>query len=107
VPQVVVRRLPDSGRMSLYLASHAGTIRGMEDAEARALLDELTAHATERRFVYSHRWRVGDLVIWDDRCTMHRGMDFDDQRYARDMRRATVSDVAPTCEQMGLPVAAE
>lgn len=107
VPQVLVRRLQDSGRMSLYLASHAGAIRGMADDEARELIDELTAHATQRQFVHSHRWRVKDLVIWDDRCTMHRGMDFDDQRYARDMRRATVSDVAPTCEQMGLAVAAE
>jgi alpha-ketoglutarate-dependent 2,4-dichlorophenoxyacetate dioxygenase len=107
VPQVLVRRLQDSGRMSLYIASHAGAIRGMADAEAKKLLDELTAHATQRQFVYSHRWRVKDLVIWDDRCTMHRGMEFDDQRFARDMRRATVSDVAPTCEQMGLAVAAE
>ena len=107
VPQVLVRRLPDSGRMSLYIASHIGAIRGMADAEARQLVEELTAHATQRQFVYGHRWRVNDLVIWDDRCTMHRGMDFDDQRYARDMRRATVSDVAPTCEQMGLSVAAE
>lgn len=107
VPQVMVRRLQDSGRMSLYIASHIGAIRGMADAEAKALVDELTAHATQRQFVYSHRWRVNDLVIWDDRCTMHRGLEFDDQRYARDMRRATVSDVAPTCEQMGLGVAAE
>ena len=107
VPQVLVRRLQDSGRMSLYIASHAGAIRGMADAEAKKLLEELTAHATQRQFVYSHRWRVKDLVIWDDRCTMHRGMEFDDQRFARDMRRATVSDVAPTCEQMGLAVAAE
>jgi len=107
VPQVLARRLPDSGRMSLYVASHAGTIRGMDDAEARKLIDELIAHGSQRQFVHSHRWRVNDLVIWDDRCTMHRGMDFDDQRYKRDMRRATVSDVAPTCEQMGLAVAAE
>lgn len=107
VPQVLVRRLQDSGRMSLYIASHIGAIRGMPDAEARALVEELTAHATQRQFVHAHRWRVKDLVIWDDRCTMHRGMEFDDQRYARDMRRATVSDVAPTCEQMGLAVAAE
>jgi alpha-ketoglutarate-dependent 2,4-dichlorophenoxyacetate dioxygenase len=107
VPQVLVRRLQDSGRMSLYIASHAGAIRGMADAEARQLIDELTAHATQRQFVHAHRWRQGDLVIWDDRCTMHRGMAFDDQRYKRDMRRATVSDVAPTCEQMGLAVAAE
>ena len=107
VPQVVARRLPDSGRVSLYLASHAGAIRGMPQPEAEALLKELIEHATQRQFVYSHRWRVKDLVIWDDRCTMHRGMEFDDQRYKRDMRRATVSDVAPTCEQMGLAVAAE
>jgi len=107
VPQVLVRRLPDSGRMSLYIASHAGAIRGMPDDEARQLIDELTAHATQRQFVHAHRWREKDLVIWDNRCTMHRGMAFDDQRYKRDMRRATVSDVAPTCEQMGLAVAAE
>ena len=107
VPQVLARKLPDSGRMSLYIASHAGAIRGMADDAARKLLDELTAHATQRQFVYSHRWRAKDLVIWDNRCTMHRGMEFDDQRYKRDMRRATVSDVAPTCEQMGLAVAAE
>ena len=107
VPQVLVRKLPDSGRMSLYIASHAGAIRGMADTEARKLLDELTAHATQRQFVHSHRWRAKDLVIWDNRCTMHRGMEFDDQHYKRDMRRATVSDVAPTCEQMGLAVAAE
>ncbi len=107
VPQVLARKLPDSGRMSLYIASHAGAIRGMADDEARKLLDELTAHATQRQFVHSHRWRGKDLVIWDNRCTMHRGMEFDDQRCKRDMRRATVSDVAPTCEQMGLAVAAE
>jgi alpha-ketoglutarate-dependent 2,4-dichlorophenoxyacetate dioxygenase len=107
VPQVLVRRLPDSGRMSLYIASHAGAIRGMPDDEARQLIDELTAHVTQRQFVHAHRWREKDLVIWDNRCTMHRGMEFDDQRYKRDMRRATVSDVAPTCEQMGLSVAAE
>jgi len=107
VPQVMVRRLQDSGRMSLYLASHAGAISGMPKQEAETLLEELIEHATQRQFVYSHRWRVNDLVMWDDRCTMHRGLDFDDQRYKRDMRRATVSDVAPTCEQMGLAVAAE
>ena len=107
VPQVLVRRLQDSGRMSLYLASHAGAISGLSKADAEALLKELIEHATQRQFVYSHRWRVNDLVMWDDRCTMHRGIEFDDQRFKRDMRRATVSDVAPTCEQMGLAVAAE
>jgi alpha-ketoglutarate-dependent 2,4-dichlorophenoxyacetate dioxygenase len=107
VPQVLARRLPDSGRMSLYVASHAGAIRGMPRDEALKLIDELIAHATQRQFVYTHRWRVNDLVMWDNRCTMHRGLEFDDQRYKRDMRRATVSDVAPTCQQMGLQVAAE
>ncbi len=107
VPQVLVRRLQDSGRMSLYLASHAGAIRGMNHDDAERLLKELIDHATQRQFVYTHRWRVNDLVMWDDRCTMHRGTDFDDQRWRRDMRRATVSDVAPTCQQMGLAAAAE
>ncbi len=107
VPQVLVRRLQNSGRMSLYVASHAGAIRGMARPDAERLIGELIDHATQRQFVYTHRWRVNDLVMWDDRCTMHRGLAFDDQRYKRDMRRATVSDVAPTCEQMGLAVAAE
>jgi alpha-ketoglutarate-dependent 2,4-dichlorophenoxyacetate dioxygenase len=104
VPQMLVRTIPQSGRVSLYLASHAGRIRGMSDAEARALLGELIAHTTQRQFVYTHRWRVGDLVMWDNRCTMHRGREFDDLRYARDMQRATVSDIANTCEQAGVPI---
>ena len=81
---------------------------GLADDDAAQLLTELTAHATQRQFVYTHRWRVGDLVMWDNRCTMHRGTDYDDLRWPRDMQRATVSDVAPTCEQEGIavPVAA-
>jgi alpha-ketoglutarate-dependent 2,4-dichlorophenoxyacetate dioxygenase len=108
VPQVLVRVIPESGRKSLYLASHAGRIFGMPDAEGRALIDELIEHATRRQFVYTHRWRVHDLVMWDNRCTMHRGKAYDDLRWPRDMQRATVSDVAPTCEQEGVavPVAA-
>ena len=106
VPQVLVRTIPETGRKSLYLASHAGRIFGMSEPEGRTLIDELVAHATQRQFVYTHRWRVHDLVIWDDRCTMHRGTDFDDLRWKRDMQRATVSDVANTCEQAGIAVAA-
>ena len=106
VPQVLVRVIPESGRKSLYLASHAGRIFGMPDAEGRALIDELIEHATQRQFVYAHRWRVGDLVMWDDRCTMHRGTAFDDLRFRRDVQRATVSDVANTCEQQGIAIAA-
>jgi alpha-ketoglutarate-dependent 2,4-dichlorophenoxyacetate dioxygenase len=106
VPQVLVRTIPESGRKSLYLASHAGRIFGMAEAEGRALIDELVAHATQRQFVYTHRWRLHDLVIWDNRCTMHRGTEFDDLRWKRDMQRATVCDVANTCEQAGIAIAA-
>jgi alpha-ketoglutarate-dependent 2,4-dichlorophenoxyacetate dioxygenase len=106
VPQVLVRTLPDSGRKSLYLASHAGRIFGMSEPEGRALIDELVAHATQRQFIYTHRWRIHDLVIWDNRCTMHRGTDFDDLRWKRDMQRATVSDVANSCEQANVAIEA-
>jgi len=105
VPQVMSRTIPENGRKTLYVASHIGHIAGMPDVEARALVDRLIAHATQRQFVYSHRWRVHDLVMWDDRCTMHRGTDFDDLRWPRDVRRATVNDVANTCEQEGIAVA--
>src|SRR6516165_5244498 len=106
VPQVVVRTNPESGRKSLYLASHAGRILGMPEAEGRALIDQLIAHATQRQFVYTHRWRVHDLVMWDNRCTMHRGTEFDDLRWKRDVQRATVCDIANSCEQEGIEVAA-
>ena len=106
VPQLLVRTIPESGRKSLYLASHAGRIIGMADAEGRALIEELIAHITQRQFVYTHRWRPKDLVMWDNRCTMHRGTDFDDLRWVRDMHRTTVSDVANTCEQAGIAVPA-
>lgn len=92
VQRPLVRTLADSGRRSLYLASHIGRIRGLDDAAAQALVEQLIAHATERRFTYLHRWRVGDLVLWDNRCTLHRGTPFDDTRHARDMQRATTSD---------------
>jgi alpha-ketoglutarate-dependent 2,4-dichlorophenoxyacetate dioxygenase len=106
VPQLLVRTIPESGRKSLYLASHAGRILGMSEHEGRTLIDELVAHSTQRQFVYTHRWRVYDLVIWDNRCTMHRGTDFDDLRWKRDMQRATVSNVANSCEQEGVAIAA-
>jgi len=95
VPQVLVRTHPGSGRQSLYLSSHAGRIRGMEEPEARMLLLDLTEHATQERFVYSHRWTVGDLVMWDNRCTMHRARAYDETQ-VRDMHRTTVSDGRPT-----------
>jgi alpha-ketoglutarate-dependent 2,4-dichlorophenoxyacetate dioxygenase len=104
VPQVLVRTIPQSQRKSLYVASHAGRIWGMPDDEGRALIDELIAHVTQRQFTYTHRWRPHELIMWDNRCTMHRGTDFDDLRWVRDMRRVTVSDVANSCEQEGVPI---
>ena len=99
VPQTIVRIHPGSGRKTLYLASHASHIIGWPETQGRALLDQLMTFATKPRFVYQHRWRAGDLVVWDNRCTLHRGRPYDDANFRRDMRRTTVEDSAPTCEQ--------
>jgi alpha-ketoglutarate-dependent 2,4-dichlorophenoxyacetate dioxygenase len=106
VPQVLVRIHPGSGRKTLYLGAHASHIVGWPAEQGRTLLNELTAFATERRFVYQHHWRAGDLLVWDNRCTLHRGRPFDDASARRDMRRTTVEDVAPTLEQPGVALAA-
>ena len=107
VPQVMVRRIPESGRKSLYIASHIGRVLGLPQEEGDTLVDELIAHASQRQFVHTHRWRQNDLVMWDDRCTMHRGLAYDDERWRRDIQRATVSDEINTCEREGIVVAAE
>ena len=101
VPQVLVRHHAASGRTSLYLASHASHIIGWPVEKGRALLEELIAFATQPQFVYQHHWTVGDLVIWDNRCTMHRGRPYDDT-HRRVLHRTTVSDRANTLEQEGL-----
>ena len=101
VPQALVRHHPASGRTSLYLASHASHVIGWPVERGRALLEELIAFATQLQFVYQHRWTVGDLVIWDNRCTMHRGRPYDDTQ-RRVLHRTTVSDRATTLEQEGL-----
>lgn len=88
--QYLVQTHPSSGRKSLYLGSHASHIVSMPIEEGRALLAELTAHATQAQFVYQHKWQVGDLLIWDNRCTMHRATPFDDFAERRDLRRTTV-----------------
>ena len=106
VPQVLVRTIPENGRKSLYVASHAGRVFGMPEEEGRALIDALAAHVVQPQFVYTHRWRANELVMWDNRCTMHRGTDYDDLRWVRDMQRVTISDVANSCEQEGVTVAA-
>ncbi len=98
VPQRLVRTLPGSKRKTLYLASHASHIVDMPVADGRLLLLDLMEHATQRQFVHAHRWRKGDLVIWDNRCTMHRARPFDTTK-VRDLRRVTTRDVASTLEQ--------
>lgn len=100
VRQSLVRRHPTTGRKSLYLSSHAGTILGWPLPEARLLLRDLVEHATQREFVYSHRWRVGDLVMWDNRQTMHRARPFPAHE-PRDMRRTTLMSEGPTAAQDG------
>jgi alpha-ketoglutarate-dependent 2,4-dichlorophenoxyacetate dioxygenase len=88
----LVRRHPGSGRKALFIASHASHIVGWPREEGRALLDELLAFATAPRFVYGHKWRVGDLVIWDNRCTMHRASPFPSNDHKRELHRTTIVD---------------
>jgi len=98
VQQRLVRTHPAHGRKSLYLSSHAGAVRGMSVPEGRLLLRDLTEHATQPQFVYVHRWTLHDLVMWDNRQTVHRVRRYD-QSQPRDMRRATVAGDAPTVAQ--------
>jgi alpha-ketoglutarate-dependent 2,4-dichlorophenoxyacetate dioxygenase len=89
----LVRTIPGSTRRSLYLASHASRIVDWPLPEGRLLLRDLIDHATRREFTYRHAWRAGDLVIWDNRATMHRGLPYDDTRYRRELRRVTTLDI--------------
>jgi alpha-ketoglutarate-dependent 2,4-dichlorophenoxyacetate dioxygenase len=98
VRQRLVRRHPVTGRRSLFLASHAGAILGWPVPEARAFLRDLTEHATQRKFVYSHVWKQWDLVMWDNRVTMHRARPFDNAE-VRDMHRTTVACELSTMDQ--------
>jgi alpha-ketoglutarate-dependent 2,4-dichlorophenoxyacetate dioxygenase len=99
VPQRLVRRHPGSGRQTIYLSAHIGQIQGWPRPEAMMLIRDLMEHATQRQFVYRHKWAQHDLVLWDNRCTMHRGTRFDDKAEVRDMRRVTLSDRASSLEQ--------
>jgi len=98
VRQRLVRRHPSTGRLSLYLASHAGGIEGWPVPEARAFLRDLTEHATQRQFVYAHVWKPWDLVMWDNRVTMHRARRYDPTQ-VRDMRRTTLTNEVSSLEQ--------
>jgi alpha-ketoglutarate-dependent 2,4-dichlorophenoxyacetate dioxygenase len=99
VRQRLVRTHPVTGRKSLYLSSHIGTIIGWPMPEARAFIRDLIDHATQPQFVHVHTWRQFDFVMWDNRQTMHRVRRFDETK-VRDMRRTTVSGDAPTTAQV-------
>ena len=104
VPQILVRTHPVTDRKSLYLASHIKRIYGMDDAKAQQLVEELTAHATQPQFVYAHRWAIDDVVLWDNRCTMHRGRPHD-PAMPRVMRRTTAMDIGPSVPESWRPAA--
>jgi alpha-ketoglutarate-dependent 2,4-dichlorophenoxyacetate dioxygenase len=102
LPSVVhrlVRVHPGSRRKTLYMGAHASHIVGWPVPEGRLLLRDLMEHATQREFVHRHRWQPGDLVIWDNRCTLHRGRAYDDATYPRDLRRVTTKDFAAAGER--------
>jgi alpha-ketoglutarate-dependent 2,4-dichlorophenoxyacetate dioxygenase len=99
VRQRLVRIHPVTGRKSLFLASHIGSIVGWPQPEAMAFIRDLTEHATQPQFVYVHKWRGFDLVIWDNRTTMHRVRRFDDLKVVRDVRRTTTRSDGPTAAQ--------
>lgn len=99
VRQALVRENPVNGRKSLFVGAHAAHIEGLSAAESEALLTELVDFCTQPQFVYSHRWRVGDLVVYDNRCLLHRATPFDHSRYRRFLQRTTVGGDTPTVPQ--------
>jgi alpha-ketoglutarate-dependent 2,4-dichlorophenoxyacetate dioxygenase len=106
VPQALVRANPVNGRKAFFVASHACEIVGMPTEAARALLRDLLDRATAPELVYTHRWQPGDLVMWDNRCVLHRGRPWDVDRYRRVMRRTTVAGDGPTAPDVaGIAVA--
>ena len=107
VKHPVVRTHPGSGRKTLYLGSHASHIIGWPVPDGRLLLRDLMEHATDRRFVHAHTWAKGDLVIWDNRCTLHRGRRYDDKKQKRDLRRVTTQDMTTAANNPELVEAAQ
>ena len=102
VIQPLVRVIPRSGRKAFYVGAHAGQVYGMPHREGQALLQRLTGFATQPEYVYSHKWTVGDIVIWDNRAVLHRAGKFDGAtEYRRDMRRTTVDEFQPSWARLG------
>jgi alpha-ketoglutarate-dependent 2,4-dichlorophenoxyacetate dioxygenase len=91
----VVRVVAESGRSALYVGQHITGIVGWPKERGEAFVEELNRFATQPRFLYTHKWRAGDLVIWDNRCTLHRAMGYDVYKYKRDLRRATINEYGP------------
>ena len=106
VPQVLVRTHPATGRKGLYLGAHASHIVGCPVEDGRALLRQLLEHATQPRFVFQHRWRVGDLVMWDNRSVLHRGRAWDARAHRRVLHRTTVAGHGPTVVEGRIQVGA-
>jgi alpha-ketoglutarate-dependent 2,4-dichlorophenoxyacetate dioxygenase len=98
VQQMIVRRHFESSRRSLYLAAHASHVIGWPVEKGRKLIEDLIAFATEPQFVYRHRWRMADVLVWDNRCTMHRGKPYDDTRYRRIMHNTKAADKGNTVD---------
>jgi len=94
-PQKIVRVIPESGRKALLIGNHATHVLGWPEEEGERFLEELNAFATQERFVYVHKWRACDLVIWDNRCTLHRATPYEIFKHKRDMRRTTINESGP------------
>jgi alpha-ketoglutarate-dependent taurine dioxygenase len=96
VDHPLVRTHPETGKKALYLGNHASHILGIPEAKGAALLEDLLEHTTQPRFVYAHRWRKGDLVIWDNRCLLHRAVaNYEMARYPRILHRSVVRGTVP------------
>ncbi len=100
VPHRLVQTDAVNGRKSLYLSSHIGAITGWPVPEARAFIRDITEHATQPERVYSHAWRVGDMVMWDNRTVMHRARPFPDLKEVRDLRRTSIKGVGMEIKQL-------
>ena len=95
----LVRTNPGNGKKNYYVGSHARSIIGWSGIDSRKLIDDLLERATRPQDVYAHQWKVGDTVIWDNRCLLHRGAGYDADKWRRYMRQTRVTGVAPTLEE--------
>ena len=100
VPQKLVRTNPVIGAKNFYVGSHARSIEGWSDEDARGLLDDLIERATRPECRYRHRWQVGDLLIWDNRCVLHRGRSYDADRYRRRMHQTRVAGLCSSLDEI-------